>query len=248
MRTGPDLRAGRHAGGSGPARRTVLARGIVLGRQLPSRATLASLAIVMVLSVVPVAVPLLVIRNDATRSLSIGPTSAGAAPAPAIERGSAPTQANADLTGTLTRQGPGSTATPAAPSQSTGAHPPAGPAGHGPDLVVVSLGYTPAQPHPGDRMTFSAVVRNIGDQPSPPITHGVGFLVDGVTVAWSGKSATPIPPGGEHTYVADAGQSGPPFWTATRGGHELKAYADDINRFPETDEDNNTKARQFNVI
>jgi hypothetical protein len=237
VRAGPDERLGRHT------RRTVF------GRPLPSRATLTSLAIVLVLSVVPVAVPLLVIRNDATRSLPIGPATAAAAPAPSggdRVSGRAPTQANSS--GSIAGGGPATSPAPTVANGSTGAHPPAAPRPHGPDLIVVSVAYTPAEPHTGDQMRFSAVVKNIGDEASPPITHGVGFLVDGVTVAWTGASSAAVPAGQERTYAADAGPSGPPVWVATRGGHELKAWVDDINRFPETNEDNNTKALQFNVL
>lgn len=236
MRTGPQSRNGRRA------RRTVL------GRPLPSRSTVTSLTVVLVLSIVPVAVPLLVMRNDASRSLA-GGTPAGAVPAPGPPVGRTPsgqpTLANSNGSGLETR-----TPTPA-PTTSRPPDPAPGPTGSprsGPNLVVVSVTWTPVDPRTGDRMTFTAVVRNIGDRPSPDITHGIGFLVDNVTVAWSGASSTPIPPGAERTYVADEGDTGPPFWTATKGGHELTVYADDINRFPETNEDNNRKSVQFGVV
>jgi hypothetical protein len=225
------------------------ARGIVLGRPLPSRSTLTSVTIVLVLSVVPVAVPLLVIRNDAARSLPIGPTTAPAAPASGGNRpGSEPTQANADLTGSGTLMEQAGPPTMRVPGGPTGTHVPATPGRHGIDLIVVSVSYTPTQPHTGDRMTFSAVVKNVGDTASPAITQGVGFLVDGVTVAWSGASSAPLAPGTERSYAADAGTSGPPFWVATRPGHELTAYVDDVNRLPELDENNNTRSVQFYVL
>jgi hypothetical protein len=110
----------------------------------------------------------------------------------------------------------------------------------GPDLIVVSVSWTPVQPYDGDQVIFAAVVRNAGTTASPAITHGIGFLVDGVTVSWSGASAQPLAPGEQRTYVADESDAGPPCWTAVAGTHRFTAYADDIDRFPETDETNNT--------
>ena len=222
----------------------------ILGRPLPSRSAVTSALVVLVLSTVPVVVPLLVIRNDDTRSLTETRRESGRVPDTGTAVGLEPTWTDpGSPTPAPSTAGPASpTSAPAPPSAApaTGAHP-ATRGGRGPDLVVLSVSWSPAQPRTGDVMRFSAVVRNIGTDPSPNITHGIGFLVDGRTVMWSGGDSAPLGPGQQRTYIADESDSGPPEWVATRGGHELTAWADDINRFPEADERNNTRSVQFAV-
>jgi hypothetical protein len=114
------------------------------------------------------------------------------------------------------------------------------------NLVVVGLSWDPGAPGNGQPVVFSATVRNTGAGPTPEVTHGVAFSVDGTEVTWSGADSTPLAPGEERTYTADNGLAGN-AWTATTGEHTLQAWVDDINRIPERNEDDNTLAIQLAV-
>lgn len=114
------------------------------------------------------------------------------------------------------------------------------------NLVVVGLSWDPGAPGNGQPVVFSATVRNTGAGPTPEVTHGVAFSVDGTEVTWSGADSTPLAPGEERTYTADGGLAGN-AWTATTGQHTLQAWVDDVNRIPELNEDDNTLATQLAV-
>jgi hypothetical protein len=116
----------------------------------------------------------------------------------------------------------------------------------GVDLMVVSVSWSPRRPRAGQPVLFAAVVRNGGTDPTPAVTHGVAFSVDGTKVSWSANSSAPLAPGEERTYTADGGVSGN-TWTATSGTHTVEAWADDLNRIPETSEDNNTATAPLTV-
>jgi hypothetical protein len=117
----------------------------------------------------------------------------------------------------------------------------------GADLVVVSVSWSPPLPNTGQPVVFAAVVRNAGSDPTPPVTHGVAFSVDGTKVSWSANSSAPLAPGEERTYTADGGVSGN-TWTATTGTHTVEAWVDDLNRIPETSDDNNTARALLTVL
>lgn len=109
-----------------------------------------------------------------------------------------------------------------------------------PDLVVTNLTWTPANPRPGDAVTFAAAIKNIGPGPTPPnTTIGVAFQVDGANANWSDTSNTPLLPGATRILKANNGIKGTPTWIITPGAHTITAYVDDVNRITETNEDNN---------
>ena len=109
------------------------------------------------------------------------------------------------------------------------------------DLQVVSVFSIPAEPAPGDQVTFAALVRNAGTGRSPERVHGVAFSVNGDTVTWSVGSTAPMGPGEQRLLTADGGESGP-TWTATEGEHTVEAWVDDEDLIPELNEDNNKAA------
>jgi hypothetical protein len=115
-----------------------------------------------------------------------------------------------------------------------------------PDLVVVSVSWAPEEVAAGAAVTFTAVVRNAGTEPTPAVAHGVGFAVDGTRTSWSAAGSTPLAPGEERTYTADGGPAGP-TWTATPGEHELRAYVDEVDRIGETDDGNNVMTTTLTV-
>jgi hypothetical protein len=110
-----------------------------------------------------------------------------------------------------------------------------------PDLVVRALSTVPAQPAPGDKVTFRAKVTNEGDIATPAgVVVGVAFAVDGQLVSWSAYQTNPIPAGGAVTLSTSGGPNGVPTWTATPGPHVVSAFVDDQHRIFELDELNNT--------
>jgi len=110
-----------------------------------------------------------------------------------------------------------------------------------PDVIVTAVGWTPNPPFAGNQIVFWATVKNQGTGPTPAgITLGVGFSIDGsANVSWSGGYSSAVSPGASVTLTADGGPTGN-YWTATAGAHTLTATADDINRFPESNENNNS--------
>lgn len=113
------------------------------------------------------------------------------------------------------------------------------------DLVVSKVGMTPANPAPGQAVTFNATVTNFGQTTKAAgIINGVAFLVDGTKVTWSAGNTAAIAPGQTLTLTADAGTSGA-TWTATAGAHVVQAFVDDVNRVAEGDETNNKLSTTF---
>jgi hypothetical protein len=206
-----------------------------------SRSDVVSMGIVLLLGIVPVLVPLLVIRGGAPVTAQpqrpTGPPPGSPAPQPTSPPTTAPTTAlpTTPSPSALPTTTPPAPTTPR-PAPSTEGSSAAGP---GPDLVVLSLLLSPAAPEQGDHIVFSAVVRNIGGRPTPAVTHGVAFLVDGVAVSFAQRSSEPLPPGEERIYVAETGPTGQNYWIATPGGHEFSARVDDQDLIPERNESNN---------
>jgi hypothetical protein len=239
-------------------------------RLRPTRTHLLLGLVVVLLATVPVLVPLMFTAANGTESLQLAaspgvpalpradeasPAATVAPPPPAgALRPAAPTPSPSP---TPTTPSPTSAAPPAAPPPpapaptTTSASPEPPPAGSptvlsaGPDLVVVSVAWTP-DPVAGTPVAFAAVVRNTGTDPTPAVTHGIAFSVDGTEVTWSADSSEPLGPGQERTYSADGGDAGS-TWTATSGTHTLLVQADDLDRIPETDETDNTTTATLTV-
>ncbi len=109
-----------------------------------------------------------------------------------------------------------------------------------PDLVVTSVGWTPANPTVGTGVTFRATVRNQGTIATPAGTIlGVSFKVDGKQVSWSDTHTSSLAASDSVTLTANSGPSGSLTWTATEGAHTVEAHVDDINRIAERDDTNN---------
>jgi len=117
-----------------------------------------------------------------------------------------------------------------------------------PDVIITDIQWEPANPVAGDQVTFKAVVKNQGTGPTPAGTIvGVGFQVDGgSTIIWSDNYTQSIAPGESVVLTANGGVSGSK-WTAVAGTHTISATVDDINRFPESNETNNSFSKQITV-
>ena len=110
-----------------------------------------------------------------------------------------------------------------------------------PDLIVTAAAWTPTTAFAGSNLTFRATVKNQGTGPTPSGTVlGVGFSIDGsANVSWSAGFSSALAPGASVTLTADGGPTGSSTWKATAGVHTLTATADDVNRIPESNEQNN---------
>lgn len=119
-----------------------------------------------------------------------------------------------------------------------------------PDVVVTSVSWTPNNARVGSNMVFKATVRNQGSAATPSgTTLGVGFNMDDAgTVSWSVSDSSALAPNASVILTADGGPSGVNYWTATPGTHTVVATVDDINRFPESIEDNNATSISFTVV
>jgi hypothetical protein len=117
-----------------------------------------------------------------------------------------------------------------------------------PDVIVTAVGWTPNLAFAKNAVTFRATVKNQGTGPTPAgVVLGVGFSIDGsANVSWSGSYTTALAPGASVTLSADGGPTGS-TWNATAGAHTLTATADDINRFPESNENNNSLSVPFMI-
>lgn len=106
------------------------------------------------------------------------------------------------------------------------------------DTIVAAVGLGKQTLLEGDVLTFEATVRNIGGATTGNIV-GVAFLVNGAYVTFG--TAPALEAGGSRVIKAVAP------WTATAGEHTLTAIVDDINRYPEISETNNSLAVKFQV-
>ena len=109
-----------------------------------------------------------------------------------------------------------------------------------PDVVVTSVALSPPNPVAGEQVSFSAVVRNAGAAATPAnVVIGVGYFIDGAYRTF-GTVIGPL--------AADASvKVGSGTWAATPGDHQVTALVDDVNRFPESNENNNSTSAAFTV-
>lgn len=107
----------------------------------------------------------------------------------------------------------------------------AAPVSQSPDLIVTALSYKNG--------IFTSTVKNQGKAATPSgVAVGVGYYVDGVYRTYGTVNAPPLSAGETST----AGTSGGSYFIPS-GAHTVMAYIDSINRFDESNEDNN----QFSI-
>jgi len=108
-----------------------------------------------------------------------------------------------------------------------------------PDVYIEDLWWAPGSPTPGQEVQFHVRVHNGGDA-STGADVGVGYFVDGQYVGWGIRGPMA------------AGETSSDFgmvqrWTATSGSHRIMALVDDINRFQESNEENNSREETLTV-
>jgi subtilase family serine protease len=106
------------------------------------------------------------------------------------------------------------------------------------DTIITELGFSKATLLEGDEIAFEATVHNVGSAATGP-TVGVAFLVDGTYGTFGTSSA--LEPGTSRLIKSVSS------WKAVAGEHTLTAVVDDVNRYPEVSETNNTLETQFQV-
>jgi len=122
-------------------------------------------------------------------------------------------------------------------------------AGGQPDLIVTSIGWTPASPASGNQVVFNCVIKNQGTGATPAgVIHGVQFAVDGSTTTnWSDNDTASLAAGASITLTATGGVNGVNYWPATSGAHSVQAWVDDVNRIAESNENNNKLTANLTV-
>jgi hypothetical protein len=109
------------------------------------------------------------------------------------------------------------------------------------DVIITEVGMEPAHPKAGDAVKFYAMVKNIGETPTPAhIVVGVHFKLDDGFSAWSSQIQDSLQPGEIRRALVDGGPTPQITWTATAGKHTIEVIANDIHRFIESNFINNT--------
>lgn len=106
------------------------------------------------------------------------------------------------------------------------------------DTIVTELQFDRTTLVAGDGIFFEATVSNIGRAVTGP-TVGVAFLVDGQYITFGTANALAA---GAAVKIKSVSP-----WTGRAGAHTLKAVVDDVNRYPEVSELNNTLQIPFTV-
>ena len=118
------------------------------------------------------------------------------------------------------------------------------------NLVVTNITWTPENPQPGEEVTFSATVKNIGTDASRNAIVGVRFDIGqlGSYVSWSDNTTASIPAGGELTVTANGGPNNKATWTAgAKGTTQVIAWVDDQNRIPESNTGDNQLTKSLEI-
>lgn len=119
-----------------------------------------------------------------------------------------------------------------------------------PDVVVTDIIMSPATPEEGDSVVFSAVVKNQGTASTPEgIITGVKFTVAGnPSYMWSDTYTSSIKPGQTVLLTANGGVNGKSWNASSIGSYSVTAHVDDVNRYKEGNEYNNTYTKSYSVV
>ena len=118
-----------------------------------------------------------------------------------------------------------------------------------PDVIVSEILLNPASPEKGDDVVFSAVVKNIGTASTPAgIITGVKFTVEGNSAyMWSDTYTKSIKPGETVVLTANGGVNGKAWAAENVGEYKVRADVDDVNRYQESNEYNNSTTVSYTV-
>ena len=109
------------------------------------------------------------------------------------------------------------------------------------DLIVSDIHLREGEDKIGDDAHLEATIRNTGQVPTGrEVLIGIRFFVDGEVVAWSATLQTALQPGQLAVIRTNSGPDQKGTWKVTAGKHAIRALVDDVNRVPESNEENNT--------
>jgi len=112
--------------------------------------------------------------------------------------------------------------------------PPPPPTSNLPDVIVTALSYSNG--------SFTATVKNQGSVAvSSGTTIGVGYFVNGTQRTW-GSVLGPLAAGASVNIGTQGGS-----YTIPSGTHTIMAYVDDVNRFAESNENNNQLSQSITI-
>lgn len=119
------------------------------------------------------------------------------------------------------------------------------PVAGGYDLQVLKVQFDKDKINVGDKVRFSALIVNAGDQDIPAGEKiGLQFQIDGqpypAPITWCDTFKSGLKKGEMATLTANGGNSeSDGTWVATSGKHTVTAWVDDTNGFNEVNENNN---------
>jgi len=116
-----------------------------------------------------------------------------------------------------------------------------------PDVMIEDLWWSPPNPQPDDRVTFNVRVRNQGNAATSQAPGakeggkvGVAYFINGNYFSYGLRDSMAA---GEVSSSFSMVQP----WTAKAGAYEIRARVDDVDRFQESNEDNNGFTKTLNV-
>jgi hypothetical protein len=110
------------------------------------------------------------------------------------------------------------------------------------DFKVVDIKLSPANPNPGDNVTFTMTVQNMGGATQQGAQLSGAFFVNGIKTSWStgnGNTAS-LPQGGYRDLIADGGPYGTSLYKWGNYKQTITAVVNDANRIYESNTGNNT--------
>lgn len=124
-----------------------------------------------------------------------------------------------------------------------------------PDLTITDISWEPESPNTGDKVVFSATVKNIGTKSTNANQKlGLRFDIDseGEYRTWNDALQEPLKPGESRKLTATGGRNDSNevsgnAWIAVSGTHTVIALVDDDNKYEESNENNNTLQKQITV-
>jgi hypothetical protein len=118
-----------------------------------------------------------------------------------------------------------------------------------PDLIVESVFWSPKNPVSGSKITFGAVIKNIGGKATTAGSANYNVVTWGVPGAsfWTGTSDS-IPAGGRLLLTATSGSLGTNLWSpVTPTTHTVTATVDAQSKNTEQNETNNTRTAPITI-
>ncbi len=121
------------------------------------------------------------------------------------------------------------------------------------DLQVLKITYDKETINAGDKVRFSALIVNAGDQDIPAGEKiGLQFQIDGqpypAPITWCDTFKSGLKKGATATLTANGGNSqSDGTWVATAGNHRVTAWIDDTNGYNEVNENNNELTVNLNI-